>query len=150
MKSTFFLPSLGFRVSLLFRQHSSCLGFGLAMCYTHTYISLSPVILTVVWAAVCRPPAFLTLLFFPELLLRDQKPNVQLVVLLPSEILSAVKIVSPFLKFLAEVFWSFKVPGGHPQLGELNLSSQVGGMRRRGKDIRNSLGKQVIRTVSPN
>lgn len=41
---------------------------GSAMCLEHMlhlyYIRFSPLIMTVVWAAVCRPPAFLSLFFF--------------------------------------------------------------------------------------
>lgn len=47
-------------------------------------------------------------------------------------------------------FGLLKKTGGHLQLCEFMPSLQVGGKRRGGEDIRNSLDKQVIRISSPN
>lgn len=147
MKTTFYLLLLGFGGSLMLHQHSSHSGLGRPCTwskhYTWTSIKLSPLILVSI-----SPPAFLPL-FFLEIHLRSQTPPVQLAVLLLSEVWFTVKIVTLFQSFHQKLIGLLKRVVDTCS-SKFNLSSQAGGMRRRGKDIRNSLGKQVIRTVSLN
>lgn len=93
------------------------------------------------------PPPFLPLSFH-KIHLRYQTPHVQLAVLLLSEVWSTVKIVTLFQSFHQKLIGLLKWLVDSCS-SEFNLSSRVGGMRRRrSKDMRNSLGKQVIRSQS--
>lgn len=138
-KCTFFLLSLGFGGSLVFLQHSPCSNLGLAMCLKHMlHLSLHPIFSS---HTNCCPgssvqtTSFLLSTFFPQLPSHIPKPMCPVGSFIAFKSTVCCKKHYTFLKFSAEAHWSFKGTGGHLQLCKFNLSSQAGGMRRRGKDI---------------